>query len=120
MTAEEALQAIVEHLLGKDWYSFYLNHEDIYQDIVETICSRYKALGNSIALPPWKWVLKRLSAQYERDATMASLFDGIGGFPLIWEQLNGRGSCLWASEIDEFPIAVTRTRFRKDQQKWLK
>lgn len=77
-----------------------------------TDSARYKALGNSIALPPWKWVLKRLSAQYERDATMASLFDGIGGFPLIWEQLNGRGSCLWASEIDEFPIAVTRQRFR--------
>lgn len=72
---------------------------------------RYKALGNSIALPPWKWVLKRLSAQYERDATMASLFDGIGGFPLIWEQLNGKGSCLWASEVEEFPIAVTRIHF---------
>lgn len=73
--------------------------------------ARYKALGNSIALPPWKWVLKRLCAQYERDATMASLFDGIGGFPLIWERLNGLGSCLWASEIEEFPIAVTRRRF---------
>ena len=72
---------------------------------------RYKALGNSIALPPWKWVLKRLCACYERDATMASLFDGIGGFPLIWEQLNGKGSCLWASEIEEFPIAVTKLRF---------
>ena len=80
-----------------------------------TDSARYKALGNSIALPPWKWVLKRLSAQYERDATMASLFDGIGGFPLIWEQLNGRGSCLWASEIDEFPIAVTKKRFGKEQ-----
>lgn len=72
---------------------------------------RYKALGNSIALPPWKWVLKRLCACYERDATMASLFDGIGGFPYIWEQLNGKGSCLWASEIEEFPMAVTRLRF---------
>ena len=72
---------------------------------------RYKALGNSIALPPWKWVLKRLCACYERDATMASLFDGIGGFPYIWEQLNGKGSCLWASEIEEFPIAVTKLRF---------
>lgn len=80
-----------------------------------TDSARYKALGNSIALPPWKWVLKRLCAQYERDATMASLFDGIGGFPLIWEQLNGRGSCLWASEIDEFPIAVTRQRFGEEQ-----
>lgn len=80
-----------------------------------TDSARYKALGNSIALPPWKWVLKRLCAQYERDATMASLFDGIGGFPLIWEQLNGRGSCLWASEIDEFPMAVTRQRFREEK-----
>lgn len=73
--------------------------------------SRYKAIGNSIALPPWKWVLKRLCAEYERDATMGSLFDGIGGFPLIWEQLNGKGSCLWASEIEEFCIAVTKRRF---------
>ena len=72
---------------------------------------RYKALGNSIALPPWKWVLKRLCACYERDATMASLFDGIGGFPLIWEQINGKGSCLWASEVEEFPMAVTKLRF---------
>lgn len=76
-----------------------------------TDSARYKALGNSIALPPWKWVLKRLCAQYERDETMASLFDGIGGFPLVWEQLNGKGSCLWASEIEEFPMAVTRKRF---------
>lgn len=76
-----------------------------------TDSARYKALGNSIALPPWKWVLKRLCAQYERDATMASLFDGIGGFPFLWEQLNGKGSCLWASEIEEFPMAVTRRHF---------
>ena len=76
--------------------------------------ARYKALGNSIALPPWKWVLKRLCACYERDATMASLFDGIGGFPYIWEQLNGKGSCLWASEIEEFPMAVTKVRLGGD------
>lgn len=79
--------------------------------------ARYKALGNSIALPPWKWVLKRLCAQYERDATMASLFDGIGGFPRIWEQLNGKGSCLWASEIEEFPMAVTKLRFSPTVEK---
>ena len=72
--------------------------------------ARYTALGNSIALPPWKWVLKRLCACYERDATMGSLFDGIGGFPLLWEQLNGKGTCLWASEVEEFCIAVTKKR----------
>ena len=76
---------------------------------------RYKALGNSIALPFWKWLLKRISAQYERDATLGSLFDGIGGFPLCWEQINGKGSARWASEIEEFPMAVTRKRFGNDQ-----
>ena len=73
--------------------------------------ARYKALGNSIALPPWKWVLKRLCAQYERDATMGSLFDGIGGFPLLWIQLNGWNSVKWASEIEPFCIAVTKRHF---------
>lgn len=75
---------------------------------------RYKALGNSIAIPPWKWVLKRISAQFERDATLGSLFDGIGGFPHIWEQFNGNGSARWASEIDEFCIAVTKYHFRTE------
>lgn len=73
--------------------------------------NRYKADGNSIAIPPWTYVLQRLALCCEIDRTMASLFDGIGGFPLIWERLNGPGSCLWASEIDEFPIAVTKRRF---------
>lgn len=38
----------------------------------------------------------------------------LGGFPLIWEQLNGQGSCLWASEIEEFPMAVTTTYFENE------
>lgn len=76
--------------------------------------ARYKALGNSIALPSWVWVLERLSSYCGDKPTMASLFDGIGGFPLIWETLNGKGTCLWASEIEEFPIAVTKLRFGED------
>ena len=76
-----------------------------------TDTARYKALGNSIALPFWFWLLRRISAQYERTATLGSLFDGIGGFPLCWEMCNGKGSALWASEIEEFPIAVTKRRF---------
>lgn len=71
---------------------------------------RYKALGNSIAIPPWLWVLSRLN-EYCEEKTMSSLFDGIGGFPLIWEFLNGTGSAVWCSEIEEFPIAVTKIRF---------
>ncbi len=72
---------------------------------------RYKALGNSIALPPWAYVLTRLSLCAAVEPTMASLFDGIGGFPQIWEWLNGQGTCLWASEIEDFPIAVTKIHF---------
>ena len=76
--------------------------------------ARYKALGNSIALPSWAWLLERLN-RYCRYHTMASLFDGIGGFPLIWETLNDKGSCRWASEIEEFPIAVTKYHFGEEQ-----
>ena len=72
---------------------------------------RYKALGNSIALPFWDFLAKRISAQYLCPVTMGSLFDGIGGFPLVFEQHNGKGTARWASEIEEFPIAVTKLRF---------
>lgn len=73
--------------------------------------ARYKALGNSIALPFWFYLLRRISAMYERPATLGSLFDGIGGFPLCWERCNGPGTAIWASEIEEFPIAVTKKHF---------
>ena len=75
---------------------------------------RYKALGNSIALPFWDFLAKRISAQYLRPVTMGSLFDGIGGFPLVFERHNGKGTARWASEIEEFPIAVTKLRFGEE------
>ena len=43
------------------------------------------------------------------ELTMGSLFDGIGGFPLA-AMRNGI-TPLWASEIEPFPIEVTRTHF---------
>jgi len=73
---------------------------------------RYKALGNSIALPFWQWMAKRISAQYERTPTMASLFDGIGGFPLVFSRAGVIP--VWASEIEEFPMAVTKLRFPEE------
>lgn len=75
---------------------------------------RYKALGNSIALPFWDFLAKRISAQYLRPVTLGSLYDGIGGFPLVFERHNGKGTARWASEIEEFPIAVTKLRFGED------
>lgn len=73
---------------------------------------RYKALGNSIALPPWRFVLGRIYANLPCNATLGSLFDGIGGFPLIWSELGGVP--VWASEIEGFCIAVTEKRFNHD------
>lgn len=73
---------------------------------------KYKALGNSIALPFWEFLARRICAQYERPVTMASLFDGIGGFPLAFERCGAKA--VWASEIEEFPIAVTKKHFPEE------
>ena len=72
---------------------------------------KYKALGNSIALPYWFYLLRRISAQYERPATLGSLFSGIGGFELCHIRCNGSDSVKWSSEIEEFPIAVLKKHF---------
>lgn len=33
---------------------------------------------------------------------------------LVWERCNGPGSAKWASEIEEFPIAVTKRHFGEE------
>lgn len=80
---------------------------------------KYKALGNSIAVGYanersgfWCWMARKMCAQYERQATIASLFDGIGGFPLAFEAAGAKA--VWASEIEEFPMAVTKERFGEE------
>ena len=45
----------------------------------------------------------------EKTLTMGSLFDGIGGFPLAAVR-NGI-TPVWASEIEAFPIRVTKKHF---------
>ena len=75
---------------------------------------KYKALGNSIALPFWDWMLRRMARYLPEGATLGSLFDGIAGFPLIRERIHGRGTARWASEIEPFPIAVTKKWFGEE------
>ena len=77
----------------------------------EADAPKYKALGNSIALPFWEWLLRRISEHLPKDATLGSLFDGIGGFPLCWAKTHGAENCRWASEIEQFPIAVVKRHF---------
>lgn len=75
---------------------------------------RYKALGNSIALPQWFWIAQKMKPYLSTSATLGSLFDGIGGFPLVWQKTYGNGTARWASEIEDFPIAVTKRRFGEE------
>ena len=74
---------------------------------------RYKALGNSLALPFWKWLARRIVAQYEGKVTIGSLFDGVGGFCVAFEEAGAKA--VWASEIEEFCIAVTKKHFPEDE-----
>ena len=77
---------------------------------------RYKALGNSIALPQWFWIAQKMKSYMGDGAKLGSLFDGIGGFPLVWETTYGIGTARWASEIEEFPIAVTKKHFSERKE----
>lgn len=74
---------------------------------------KYKALGNSIALPFWDWMAERMVNQLKKSGvenpTMASLFDGIAGFPYVY--IRHRCTPLWTSEIEEYPIAVCKKHF---------
>lgn len=73
--------------------------------------NQYQIYGNGIALPQWVWVLGRISEQLGKDhPKMASLFDGSGSFPLIWEAINGKGTAVWSSEVNPEAIRVSRYR----------
>ena len=82
----------------KKWY------EGLHTDSAE-----YKMWGNGIALPNAKYVLRGIAEQGAK--TLGSLFDGSGGFPLAGV-MNGIKP-LWASEVEPYPIAVTKSRFKE-------
>lgn len=116
----EQIRWIVRRLTPTEWERLQ-GYPDGWTDLGEWVDSkgkthkaadtpRYKALGNSIALPQWYYVLGGIADRLPDNATLGSLFDGIGGFPYVWAQLHaGRKElCVWASEIEEFPIAVTK------------
>ena len=97
-----------------DWSRWGINERGEVYELSDS--ARYRLQGNGIATPFWKWLLKRISAQYERDATLGSLFDGQASFPMLWEQINGKGSALWSSEIDKHAVAVAKYHFPEDAE----
>jgi DNA (cytosine-5)-methyltransferase 1 len=76
---------------------------------LHTDSAEYKMWGNGIALPCASYVLSGIANEGAK--TLGSLFDGSGGFPLAGA-MNGIVP-IWASEIEPYPIAVTKSRFNQ-------
>ena len=82
---------------------------DYWTDVPEvTDAKRFKVLGNSIALPFWAHLAKRL-VDIGEVKTIGSLFDGIGGFPLVFGRAGAE--TLWTSEIDPLCQQITKIHF---------
>ena len=71
---------------------------------------RYKALGNSIALPFWAALARRF-VEIGKVKSIGSLFDGIGGFPLCFKRAGAETK--WTSEIEPFPEQVVKYHIDK-------
>ncbi len=121
LIAEKAIRWIVRRLTPVECERLQ-GYPDGYTDIGDWTDSkgkkhkyadspRYKALGNSIALPQWFWLVQKMRPYLKEKPTLGSLFDGLGGFPLVWQRAYGDGTARWASEVDNFCIAITRKRF---------
>lgn len=124
LIAEKAIRWIVRRLTPVECERLQ-GYPDGYTDIGDWTDSkgkkhkyadspRYKALGNSIALPQWFWLVQKMRPYMKEKPTLGSLFDGLGGFPLVWQRAYGEGTARWASEIESFCIAVTKRRFGEE------
>lgn len=128
----------IEHLDDMDkptlafWRQVYITHRKInelpvqasmltskarvvrWHNGLRTDAAEYKMWGNGMAKPNAQFVVRR-ACEYLRGMpgypgaiTLGSLFDGSGTMPLcIEEEPDGRA--VWASEVEPYPIAVTRT-----------
>ena len=96
-----------------NWSKYGVNDKGEVYELSDA--ARYRLQGNGIAVPWWRWLLKRISAQYEQTPTLGSLFDGQASFPMIWEGINGKGTAVWSSEIEKDAIAVARYHFPDEE-----
>jgi site-specific DNA-cytosine methylase len=65
---------------------------------------RYKALGNSMAVPCMAWIGKRIAAQHEGRVRYLSVCSGIEAASVAWEPLGWEPSAF--AEVEKFPSAV--------------
>jgi len=94
-----------------DWSKYGIDENGNVYEL--SASARYRLQGNGIATPFWSWLMARISEQYNKGQrpTLASLFDGQASFPMIWENINGKGTAIWSSEIEKDAIAVARYHF---------
>lgn len=97
-----------------DWSRWGINEKGETYELPDS--ARYRLQGNGICTPFWKVLIKRISAQYERDPTLGSLFDGQASFPMLWESVNGAGTAVWSSEIDKHAVAVAKYHFPTEEE----
>ena len=79
-----------------------------WHDGLHSAAAEYKMWGNGMALPNALFFIRQLTALYGWSTVkLGSLFDGSGTMPLAAEMCGVRA--VWASEVEPYPIAVTRT-----------
>ena len=65
---------------------------------------RYKALGNSMAVPCMAWIGKRIATQHEGQVRYLSVCSGIEAASVAWEPLGWEPAAF--AEVEKFPSAV--------------
>jgi site-specific DNA-cytosine methylase len=65
---------------------------------------RYKALGNSMAVPCMAWIGKRIAAQHQGQVRYLSVCSGIEAASVAWEPLGWEPAAF--AEVEKFPSAV--------------
>jgi len=65
---------------------------------------RYKALGNSMAVPCMAWIGKRIAAQESEPLRYLSVCSGIEAASMAWEPLGWQPAAF--AEVEKFPSAV--------------
>ena len=81
-----------------------------WHDGLHSMAAEYAMWGNGMALPNALFFVKSAFRELEkhpREIKLGSLFDGSGTMPLCAAMCGGRP--VWASEIEPYPIAVTKT-----------
>lgn len=81
-----------------------------WHDGLHSMAAEYAMWGNGMALPNALFFVRNAFRELGKpaeDVKLGSLFDGSGTMPLCAVMCGGRA--VWASEVEPYPIAVTRT-----------